>query len=189
LAKRTAVGLNEIRKLINIETKLCEVTGNGSVSNSGSLSPLSSLAQGTDYTNRIGDSIKLQHIRFAYRVNFNTSATSTFFRVIIFRDLDGYGTWPLVTGLLQSASELANRNFLNRERFSILYDDCFPLNSVNPSHTDVIDMPHEGHCKYLNTDTSESSFGKGSVYVVFISNEATNTPAVTWRSSINFTDD
>ncbi len=193
LAKRTAYGLNEIRKLINIETKILPTTGTFSagMDTTGTVFCLTRIAQGLDYTNRIGDSIKLQRLEFRYRVSMTSTAARTFGRVILLRDLDGYGTAPGVTDVLETASVLAPKRYLNSERFSILYDELLALSQNGDScSVGVVDMTHEGHVKYLGTTAAAASDGKGSIYCLIISNETTTTiPSFTYDSRIYFTDD
>jgi hypothetical protein len=191
LAKRTAYGLNEIRKLINIETKVLETNSSANVDSSGTVATISTIAQGLDYTNRVGDSIKMQRIEVRARTVIG-AGTKTFIRVMLVRDLDGYGTAPTVANILQSADVLAPENYLNKDRFSILYDEFEALNSVSVTNSvTTFAMPHEGHIKYLGTTAAAASNGKGSLYLLLISNESAgaNTPTVTYYTRIYFTDD
>ena len=103
LAKRTAVGLNEIRKLINIEEKILETTGSSLIfDTTGIIQPISRIAQGLDYTNRVGDSIKMQHIEVRGRIFKHATATSSVMRIMLVRDLDGAGTIPTTGDILQT---------------------------------------------------------------------------------------
>lgn len=190
MAKRTAYGLNEIRKLINIETKVLDTQNGANIPNTGTVSPISTLVQGLDYNQRVGDSLKMQRIECRYRWQINTSAVKTFVRVLLVRDLDGYGTTPAVTDILESADVIAPVKFLNKDRFSILYDDIETLQIVNESSSvGVYVTPHEGHIKYLGTTAAAASNGKGSMYLIFVSSEATNTPRVDFYTRIYYTDD
>lgn len=190
LAKRTAYGLNEIRKLINIETKVAEATGTASISTTGAVTSCSLIAQGLDYGNRVGDSIKLQRIEFRVRWTVGTG-TGTFCRVLLVRDLDGYGTKPGLTDVLQAVTVLSPKNYLNADRFSILYDELSTLNQSDTVSVSMYDSPHEGHIKYLGTTAADASSGKGSLYLMFLSNEAAGVtaPTVVLHSRIYYTDD
>lgn len=196
LAKRTAHGLNEIRKLVNIETKINDVSSTSTnFDTTGNTLPLTQMAQGTNYTaNRIGNSIKLQNIEIRYRLFIGSSATRTVARVIVFRDLDGYGVAPTSNELLQVGGSVTTplqpKAFLNAERFSILYDELFTM-SVTGDSSFVRDLriPHEGHVKYLGSSAAAASNGKGSVYILFVSDESTNTPSYSYHTRVYFTDD
>ncbi len=190
LAKRTAAGLNEIRKLINIETKFLDVSGTSNVSSTGSITALSQIATGTNYTDRVGDSIKLQRLEFTMKYLMNTSSTGTVLRIIVFRDLYQQGSDPTITNVIGGASPLNPKNFLLRDRFSFLFDDLVFMSNVGDDGGVIrFTMPHEGHVRYIGTTATAASNGFGSIYMLLISDEATNTPSVTWHSSIYFTDD
>jgi len=195
LAKRTATGLNEIRKLINIEEKNLETLVSATAfDTNGTVYSISTVAQGTDYTQRVGDSIRMQHIQVRWRVFKNTSATQSMCRVILFRDLDGYGTAPATGDVMQFAgvatAPLSPPDWLNRKRFAIIRDDLVTLNNTGESSVcGTWQVPHNGHILYLGTTAAAASNGKGSVYMLVISDESTNTPTIAFSSRIAFTDD
>lgn len=190
LAKRTAYGLNEIRKLINIETKIAEATGTSAIDTSGAVTSMSLIAQGLDYQNRVGDSIKLQRIEFRVRWSVGTGA-ATFIRTMLVRDLDNYGTKPTLGDVLQTVSVLSPKDYLNADRFSILYDELGCLNQSDSNSVSTFEMAHEGHIKYLGTTAADASNGKGALYMMFLSNEAAGVtaPTVVLHTRIYFTDD
>jgi len=198
LAKRTATGLNEIRKLINIETKFCDTNISSSTQNTtGNAYCISQLAQGLQSTNRVGDSIRIQHIEIRGRVVISTAATTSLMRVLVVRDLDGYGTAPTPADVLETVgvvgAPLAPEKFQKRERFSILFDELFALQSGSSSGTSSAPFyfatSHQGHVLYLGTAAASASDGKGSVYVMAVSDEGTNLPTIAFGSRILFTDD
>jgi len=195
LARRTASGLNEIRKLINIETKPLDTIKTATVVNTtGFTQCVSEIAQGTDFTNRVGDSIKLQKIMCRLRLYQNTGATETTLRVVCFRDLDGYGTAPTTADLFETvgvvSAPLSPFKWLNMDRFSVLYDELICFNSTGQQTEEIMfDLPHGGHIKYLGTTAAAGSDGKGSIYWAFLSDEATNTPTIAFYSRVLFTDD
>jgi hypothetical protein len=150
--------------------------------------------QGLDYQNRVGDSIKLQNISLNYRVFKNASATSTVVRILLVRDLDCAGATPAVSDILQtvgsSTAPLTPYDWLNRKRFSILHDRLVVVNSTgNSAFAGMFSEPHEGHILYLGTAANAASQGKGSMFVVAVSDETTNTPTIAFSSRLEFTDD
>jgi len=192
LAQRTAKGLNEIRKLINIETKLLPaLAAQTTFSNVGTIVPISEIAQGLDYNTRVGDSIKIQKIIVNVRLLMAAAATQTFARVVMFRDLQNTGTAPTVANLLQTTDTCSPVNFLFHDRFTILWDELVPL-CISGDQNAVLrfDRPHGGHVKYLGITAAAASDGQGSIYLLFISNEtAANVPSYSFISHVYFTDD
>ncbi len=195
LAKRTAVGLNEIRKFINIETKNIDQTGTSTaITQTGFVASLTQMAQGTNYTGRIGDSIRIQRIIVRARVLVSSAATASTVRMLIFRDLDGYGTAAATSEVLHvvgsARAPLSQYNALNMERFSILYDELLTVSpAANPMEVCAFDSTHQGHVRYLGTAANAASDGKGTVYIAFVSDEPTNTPTASYESRVFFTDD
>jgi len=196
LGVRTMRGLNELRKLINIETKVSNFNGSTLVPTATAVvSCLSQIAQGTDYTSRVGDSIRIQDLTVYASFQVSTlAAQATLVRFLIIRDLDGYGTAPTIADVfdagLTANNVLAQYNFLNSDRFSVLFDELFMLD-VNDTPTGVVSFhtTHQGHVKYLGSTAATTSNGKGSVYAVAVSNQATNKPTYEINSRLRFTDD
>jgi hypothetical protein len=198
LAKRTAVGLNEIRKLINIETKFIDTNQTSvGINTTGTMFPITQLAQGLTSTNRVGDSIRIQHLEVRGRVVINNTASTSLIRVMVVRDLDGYGSAPAVSDVLEVngsvGAPLSPEKFQKRERFSILYDELIALQGSSTTGTASVPFSfsssHQGHVLYLGTTASAASDGKGSVYVLAVSDEGTNTPGIAFISRVLFTDD
>lgn len=91
----------------------------------GAVQLLNGVAQGTDFTDRIGRKIILKSLFF--RVNFFPSATTaaptgTTVRLLIVYDCQTNGAAPLVSDILQSGNYDSPINLNNRDRFKVLYD-------------------------------------------------------------------
>lgn len=194
LGARTLSGLNQLRRLINVETKVCNTEATTtSFGTTGVVTCISQMAQGSNYTDRVGDSIRVQSIETRIKVFVNAAATISAARCIIFRDLDNYGTAPNISDVLDAGAlggnVLAQYNWLNRDRFSILYDEMFTLDLVaNPGEMIGWKATHEGHVKYLGTTAAAGANGKGSIYILMVSDEATNTPTFRHSTRLTFTD-
>lgn len=195
MARRTASGLNEIRKLINIEEKILDTSAaSAAFDQTGTVTPVSQIVQGLDFTNRVGDSIKLQYVQFHYRIFKNPTATQTVVRIILFRDNDCQGATPAIGDLLQATgtavAPLTFRDFLNRKRFAILHDKLSTVNSTGESTFTVsFETAHEGHILFLGTAANAASQGKGSMFVAVVSDESLNTPTIAFQCRLVFTDD
>lgn len=196
LAKRTATGLNEIRKLINVEEKVIEVDyASNTFDTSGDLISISTVAQGLNFNERVGNSIKLQEIEINARIFMNTTSGNTVYRFLVVRDLDGYGTTPtpadiLSNGVGSSTAPLAIKDFLNRKRFSILFDEMGTLSPQGERGVYIhVKMDHAGHILYLGTAAAAASNGKGSLYILVLSDETVNVPSLAFQSRVTFTDD
>ena len=191
------MGLNEIRKLINIETKFMDtVQTSTNINTTGGNIVISEIAQGLTSQTRVGDSLKIQHIEVRGRVNVNAAAANSLMRVLIFRDLDGAGTPPATSDVLELtgtvSAPLSPYKFRNLQRFAILYDELFELQGTVQGSAGIpfiYSASHAGHILYLGTTAASASDGKGTLYVLAVSDEATNTPTLAFYSRISFTDD
>ncbi len=197
LALQTYQGLKYIKKLINVETKYFDNLVSGTTDWNGSVTYISAIAQGTDITQRVGDSIKLQRLRLSGTFFINTSATRTTCRVVLFRDLSNAGSTPSTSDVISNAylGTISGVNmFYNwinvQKRFSILYDEKVALSiNGNENATVSITMPHEGHVKYRGTSGAVGSAAEGSIFLLLLSDEQTNVPTFSINTRVEYTDD
>ena len=191
LAKRTAYGLNEIRKLINIEQKFVDTTVTNNTSRAGGINYLSGIAQGTDLSNRVGDSIKVQ--RFSIN-GYISGAANAVVRILIVRDRENSGSDPVGSDILQNASVAATPfsyvNYINKDRFTILYDSTYTINTVAiPGTLFEYTVSDLGHIKYRGTTSASASAAEGSLYLATFTDLAATQPTVVFTSRIEYTDD
>ncbi len=195
LASRTWKGLNEIRKFINIEEKYSDVNASMTPDQNGSVACLSQLAQGTTMNTRVGNSVRVQRVSVRARVAANSAVTTfSVVRVAIIRDMEGQGTAPACSDIFEtvgsSAAPRQPYDWLNRKRFAVLYD-MFLTVAPNTGYAREFDFEKElaKHVLYRGTTAAAASDGEGSIYIVALSDEATNTPSVSYTSRITYTDD
>lgn len=195
LAARAVSGLQQIRKLINIETKVFDLdTGSASVSTTPTITYASGVAQGTDIGGRVGDSIKVQQLSFIGRVAMNSSATFSCIRVMLIRDMENAGAAPASADIFETVSGAVTTrsplNYLNRKRFSALYDNFLTLDVATAYSQPLrLSVPLDRHIGYRGTGATASAAAEGSLWWVFVSDEATNTPTVALYLQMLYTDD
>jgi len=197
LAKRTANGLNEIRKLINVEEKYLDNSGNPTFDRSGSVTYVSGIAQGDGVTDREGNSVKVQSFAIQYYVAWNTAATSpTCCRVLLVRDLQNQGATITASDVLETVGTSAapvtyidytNGPFSNK-RFSVVYDRVLTVDQYNPITHDVFKSTHDCHIAYRGTTSAVASAGNGSYFLVAVSSEPTNAPSIIYSTRMVYTD-
>lgn len=193
LAKRTAQGLNYLRKLINIETKYFDVLpANFTVNSTGVVTPLNLIPQGLNISDRVGDSIKIQHIRYRLVITSDPTAIVTTVRFLIVRDLENAGATPSTTDILESANVVAQPNFINtRTRFSILVDEHIALDIDGISASvHAASMAHAGHIRFRGTAGAAASQAQGALFFLVLSSQAALLlPTITFASRLEYTDD
>jgi hypothetical protein len=193
LAKRTAIGLNEIRKLINIETKFFDYAVNTTYTTT-SVNHLTNMAQGLTSTTRVGDSIKLQHIEFSASVVTNVASAGARVRITLVRDLMCQGTVFIGSDLYQDTSSqpatiVSAFKFNEKDRFSILYDEVLTVCNGTFAQSSYYSAPHAGHVKYLGTTATNPSIGNGALFIAITCSEAANVPTVSAYCRVMYTDD
>ncbi len=196
LAKRTAAGLNSIRRLINTEGKFIDTPISGTTDWSGGITALSQVVQGLLISNRIGNSIRIQHISLRGTITEGSTAGTTT-RVILFRDLEAtgsnntatVGTLLQTTGSVNAVNSPYNNLYL--DRYSILYDETVCTSASGDIELPIAyDAPHKGHVRYVGTAADAASNGMGSVYMAYLSNRTTTLlPTVSLYARVVFTDD
>lgn len=165
-----------LKGIVNAEKKYFPNTINYNVSNTGNIACLNDIAQGSDYFERNGNSILCKYITGKLSMEINASATSTVCRVIVFEDLSNQNQTPAVTDVLSTASPRALTNPLNTDRFNILVDKFFGLSPAIPNKCIKYYIPINKHIHFAGA--GNASFEKNSIFILYISDEATNTPVL-----------
>jgi len=193
LAKRTAVGLNAIRKLINIETKVFDVNTTWVANQAGTFQCMSLVGQGTDLSNRVGDSIRLQSIEMHAVASVGVTSPASL-RLIMFRDLENTGNTPVGTDLVAQAGNAfaasCHYNYINRQaRFVPLFDELMVLDATNTSQVYKYRATHNGHIRFRDTTTAVAAQAEGSLWVAIFTDAAATTPTLRTSVRITYTDD
>nr|UOF78571.1 capsid protein [Cressdnaviricota sp.] len=179
-----------LKGLINTESKY----GDSGIqtltpTNAGGVSYLSGLAQGLTNITRVGNSILAKSILLNIQCVINASATNTVVRLVLFVDHDNQGATPAVTDLIQSADARAFINRVNGKRFSVLKDWQYVLNtSTGAQQNDKVFLRLAHHIKYSGTDAAIGSQLQGAMFLMVISDQATNTPTVIYNSRLRYID-
>lgn len=182
-------GVKSIARLINVEEKLFDVNTSGNISSSGTIFNLSNIAEGSDFNNRDGLSVLTQSLSFSSIFTIHNSATNTFLRFIIFRDNSQRGVDPAVTDVLESAIVHSPIVHFSASRFNILMDKTVDLASVSKTlghHRENFNI--NKHIYYSSTTGADASNYQGALFLLALSNEATNTPTFAFYTRLAFTD-
>lgn len=200
---------SKIKDVINIETK-SYILGQTAVapdplSSTGTFSysamtpvTLNVPAQGTEDFQRIGDSIKIHHLRFAFTVQKSDQVSDQQYRLIILWDEGNsviaasdvlYSTLLGTTGALLSPKDWDKR-FDSR----VLYDRVFNQNSLTYNTTTaygydvqshVVELPIKKHTQF---EAGSTSIVTGALKFIFVSNHVTAS-TYTIVPMITYTDD
>lgn len=189
---RTAIsGVNYLKSLVNVEGHKHDTNLSASVSSSGTVQCLTTIAQGDTYQTRTGNSILLSSLLHRCNYLVHGTATNTLVREIVFMDLQQVAdTNVTVADVLETVDVLSALNGNTAGRFKVLGDTTIKLNQK--SETNFIKQRfwnfhgQNYHCRY--NGTASSDIQKGHIYVLLLSNEATNTPTCQVYNRISFYD-
>jgi len=191
--KYAVKGVNLIKSLVNAELKRFDIQP--TVANQGTtptIQLLSGVDAGTDYFNRDGNSILLKSIYLKANCIMDTTGNTVLVRIIVFVDNDNDGQTPSAAELLVDATSPGNMlspiNVDYSARYTILFDSHVNL-SVNGDQSMFIQRFKKlnFHAKYI-TQTGSTGFGKGNIWVLTVSDDNTNQPAIRLYSRISFYD-
>lgn len=170
-------GVNLLKGLVNVEKHLHNKVHNPSIPSAGTVALISDIAQGDDVADRQGNSILMKYIEFKYTIQINASATATTVRLMLIVDKDNQGSSPSPTDILDFASEVSPLNTDNASRFWVLADKMYAL-SINGDRvvTDHVFRRCNFHTKYSGANSTDTK--ANNIYLLTVSNEATNEPTL-----------
>lgn len=185
-------GVKLLSNFINSETHCLHTTFSGNISNTSTLTHLSAVAQGDGTNQRTGNSILLRSFEIRLSSEINTSATVSKLRHIIFMDNRQVAdTAPTEAEVIQSAGNpYSPRRLDNMNRFIILVDN-FQVLSTNDNQAFKIEkhINLEGRNLHITFNgSSGTDINQKGLYMLSLSNEATNTPSMTGYAALYFHD-
>lgn len=178
---------------INSESKYIDSTISETPSTAGGLVLLNGCAQGDGSTSRDGDSIRLQSVAANLYMSMNASSTTheNIVRVMIFVDLQTNGSTPAVTDVLLTANVNSFRNLSYGSRFKVLYDQRFTMVDADNYATKLVPklfFKIDYHQKFSSTGSTISDISAHPVFMLLVSNAASNLPTVAGRTRVRFLD-
>lgn len=188
LASAAWKGVNYIKGLVNSEMFTATYTANINPTPSGVVLNLTQLAQGDGNGARTGLSVFFRKINARFSVVNNSTAGQVFHRWILFIDKQQIGdTSPSATDVLETADVRSSLNPNTAGRFKILKNWEFYTSQLS-SDCKIIKYykNFRHHVRYNNT--SSSDIQKGGIYMLFLSNQSTNTPVVSYNIKTSYHD-
>jgi hypothetical protein len=183
--------MKSLKNLLNVEDKYVDVANTAGFSSTATLILLNGVLQDDTENGRVGISIKSVSLDFNMTLTINSSATATYVRMFIVRDEQPNGaafTYGTFVSSQTDVRTLTNVNF--EQRFYTYADELFALNS-NGQQNQVFRtrIPINFHTYFDDSDVGDvTDISKNSLYLVLVSNEATNTPTIGYYSRYWFVD-
>ncbi len=189
---RLAHDVYKLKSLINVEYKSIRQAWPTGPDTTGSVIALTDIPGGTGFNARTGRKVKLVSIRHQGKVSLHASATNTFGRFVVVRDNLGDTTAPTIADLFGSATNMLNGlsrldDAQTNAQFTVLYDKWYTLNSATQENMRINKFKKiTFHITFTGTGATDE--GKGCVYLMDVSSEATNVPAVTVITTSKYID-
>lgn len=171
---------------INAEFKVYEQSQSStSVTNTGVITTLNNMTQGTDATERIGRQIRNKSLQWRMTLKINSSATTSKVRLILLKDTEpAVGTLAL-SDILTGGDMDAFKKFSERSRIVFLRDMTINLDQdFRPEVTLKGFLRMNDHSMW----DGSSNMLKGRYMFFCVSDEATNTPTIDSNFRLRFLD-
>lgn len=153
------------------------------------------IVQGDTQNSRDGSQVIIKHFEISVQVENSTLITaglSTAFRMIVFIDRFNQGANVAATDLLVASSVISSYQLsvYQSKRFKILYDVRRTLSNGSETNGQLMkfDKKMSHKITYNGTTDAAGSNGPGSLWVLFVTDEATNPPLYSFDVVTRFTD-
>lgn len=178
--------------LVNVETKTIDVAptavANTSFTSTGLVVYLSGTAQGNDFNNRDGNSIKSQYMNLLVTITKGSSNNNC--RVILFRDRENRQALPAPADVLESVDPRAQYNHTNLDRFTILKDSFFLIDDQRPTRVIEFSKADRTHIRYEGTTAGVADADENNIFILFLSDTASGatSPSAVFGFRLGFVD-
>lgn len=171
------------------EWKTEDKIATATITTTATVSSLFDPAQGDGESEFIGDSVRARSLLIRMSITPNATAGVNFLRVIIFRDKQCNGVAPTATQLLDSASNYdspLNTDF--GKRFKVMFDRIYTVDTdANGAQVDKIYRKLMFTIDGLDTAGTNPPNTNG-MFILAISDQATNGPSFRYNSRVRYTD-
>lgn len=191
VARRALRMVRQIKK--GIERKLIQtVETNSNIGSTPTRTLISGVTRGDSAVERDGSQITMVNIRFKALLKKHASATNTNVRLMLVQDSQTNGANFATADLLSDTSAddclVSTRNLDNMKRFRVLMDRLYHLNDTSPSAYITYYKDLKIKCRYSGNAGTIADINDNSIFLVEMSDEATNTPTITYHCNIRFVD-
>ncbi len=177
------------KSLLNVERKESSFASSVAPNTTGSILMLNGTAQGLDKDDRVGNSVRWTSILTRVRVEIHASATASQARVIFIWDKQSNGALPAVTDVLQAANTLSSLNTDFGKRFRVLSDQMYNVSITgNQLQYKKVFRKLSLRTEFGTTAGTIAAINSGTIFLLVISDEATNAPTVFHNTKLRYID-
>lgn len=181
----------KIKGLVNSEMYKYDQSQTGlSLTNSGGVLHVTSVAQGDGDSARTGNSILARSVNIKGVLKYNSVGTvfAQPCRLIVVIDTQQVGdASPTVATVLEQATTYSHINSDTAGRFKVLYNRVYNLNSGTAAAIPFqINIPMRHHVRYNGTLSTDIQ--KGGIYFLYMSNESSTYPTMDYECRLSYHD-
>ncbi len=184
-----------VKKLINVEYKQIQtvVTGLAIPDGVGTIVQLTNLSQGDSAITRDGQQVKLTSLQFRAFLDMNASAVDTNITILLVRDNQTnqaiYTTGDVLATTANRVSVLSPVSINNASRFRILKRWQYALSAASNSSVSIVfSKALNEKIRYDANVGDITDLTRSSLSLLFISDEPTDEPVVTFVLRLRFID-
>ena len=194
-AQRALVKVSQLKSLLNVEYKHHNISSSSTaITDAGIITNVSSLNEGVISINWDGGQVKWTSFRFAYHLGISASAFRSMVRIMVVHDKQTNQAQFTLADLLFDATIVdainSPYNINNASRFNVLYDKKHVLtdNGANQLISRLLHKKLNIKMRYDADAGTVADQSQDSISLVFISNEVTNDPTITFNYRARFID-
>lgn len=183
--------LSMLKSLVNAEPKFVDTVSTGvAFANTMTYVRLTSIAQGTTDSTRVGNKILLKDLLIRWTCSINTAATgNNIVRIILFVDKQTEGALPINPDPLATANADAPLSMDESKRYVIIRDWHYVLNtttfqSTAKKHYKILNF----HCDFDGTGSTIGDAKENQIYLGFITSAASNFPSLSYYARVKYFD-
>lgn len=183
-----------LKGIVNVEFKNHTVTATAAaISATPSLTQTTNMSLGDTTNDRDGSNIKLVSLTFSYTLVIHASAVDTLVRVMVIHDKQtnqaAFTAANILNDVTSEDSIVSPRNLDHTHRFQVFYDKVHALSDAGPKNVyRSFNRKLQLKLRYDANDGTIADLTSSSLALLFVSNEATNTPLITFTHRLRFVD-
>ncbi len=183
-----------LKGIVNVEFKQHTQSATAvAISTTPLITQTTNINLGDTTTTRDGSNIKLVNLTFSYLLIQHITAVSTMVRVMVIHDKQtnqAIYTSPLILHDVTTGDAIVSpRNLDHTHRFQVLYDKVHALSESGPTTLyRSFNKKMQLKLRYDADDGTIADLTSSSLSLLFVSNEATNTPLITFSHRLRYVD-
>lgn len=188
VAKAAWSGVKYLRTLVNSESFKKDTAVSGNVT-TPSITHLTAIGQDDTVSGRTGNSILVNSVSGRVSLSANATAVSNIVRVLLVVDRQQVAdSSPAIGDILNTNNDVyAHYNVNTLGRFKVLYDKIFTVNTAGKNAVFFkFFKTINDHTKYNGTASSDVQ--RNGIYVVVVSDNGTNGPALASSFRVSYRD-